>query len=109
MQTTPRLLTVEEFERLPDPRGGRYELRHGQAVMQTYPVRQHKDLQRLLRRLLEDMAREQGIADTEFPYRPLPEHELWSAAVAYVSRRRYDSIQKWLEGSPGNTKAELQD
>lgn len=62
--------------------------------------------------------RSNGVVDREFPYRPLPEHELWSADVAWVSQARYDSIDKWLEGSPelvievkspSNTKHELED
>jgi hypothetical protein len=35
--TIPQLLTVEEFNRIPDPPGGRYELRHGEAVFVSYP------------------------------------------------------------------------
>lgn len=84
----------------------------------TYPVRQHKDLQRRLRKLLEPMAEPRGfIVDTEYPYRPLPENEVWGADVACVSESR-DQVAKWLEGSPelvievrspSNTKAELHD
>jgi Uma2 family endonuclease len=71
VQSIPKLLTVEEFEQLPDPPGGRYELRHGEAVFVTWPVRQHKDQQYHLRRLLEPMAEPRGFrADVEYPYRP---------------------------------------
>jgi Uma2 family endonuclease len=117
----PQLLTVEEFERIPDPPGGRYELRHGEAVFVSFPERKHKELQRRLRKLLEQFAaavNAQGVVDTEFPYRPLPQHELWGGDVAWCSQSRYDQIDKWLEGSPelvievkspSNTKAELQD
>src|SRR5438105_2324955 len=111
-------LTVEEYERIPDPPGGRYELHHGEAVFVTYPVRRHKDLQRRLRKLLEPMAEPRGfIVDTEYPYRPLPENEVWGADVACVSGPR-NRVEKWLVGSPelvievkspSNTKAELHD
>jgi Uma2 family endonuclease len=50
------------------------------------------------------------------PYRPLPEYEGWCADVAFVSKARWDSIDRWLAGapelvidvlSPSNTAAEL--
>ena len=118
-QSIPRPITVEEYERISDPPGGRYELHHGEAVFATYPVHVHKALQRRLRKLLEAIAEPAGyIADTEFPYRPFPENEVWGADVACISQNRYDSIGKWLEGSPelvievkspSNSKAEMHD
>ena len=118
-QSVPRPITVEEYERIPDPPGGRYELHHGEVAFVTFPVRQHKELQRRLRRMLEALPGAQGyIVDTEFPYRPLAENEVWGADVACLSAARYDSIDKWLEGSPelvievkspSNTKAEMHD
>lgn len=118
-QSIPRPITVDEYERIPDPPGGRYELHHGEVVFVTYPVWEHKDLQRRLRKLLEAVAEPLGfIVDTEYPYRPLPENEVWGADVACVSGVRYEAIVKWLEGSPelvievkspSNTKAEMHD
>lgn len=38
MAATPtRLLTFAEFEQLPDPKAGRYELRHGELVTVAPP------------------------------------------------------------------------
>jgi Uma2 family endonuclease len=118
-QSIPKLLTVEEYEQIPDPPGGRYELRHGEAVFVTWPVRQHKDLQRWLRELLAPMAGPRGfIVDTEYPYRPLPENEVWGADVVCIAESRHRQVEKWLVGSPelvievkspSNTKAELHD
>jgi len=118
-QSIPKLLTVEEFEQIPDPPGGRYELRHGEAVFVTWPVRQHKDLQYLLRKLLEPMAEPRGfLVDVEYPYRPLPENEVWGADVVCIAESRHRQVEKWLIGSPelvievkspSNTKAELHD
>ena len=115
----PKLLTVEEFERIPDPPGGRYELHHGEAVFMTWPVHQHKFLQRILRKLLEPIAEPLGfVVDVEYPYRPLPENEVWGADVACVAESRDRQFEKWLIGSPelvievkspSNTKAELHD
>ena len=117
-QSAPRPITVEEYERIPDPPGGRYELHHGEVTFEPFPVWEHKDLQRRLRKLLEAMAEPLGfIVDTEYPYRPFPENEVWGADVACVSEPRY-RVKKWLEGapelvievkSPSNTKAEMHD
>lgn len=118
-QSVPRPITVEEYERIPDPPGGRYELHHGEVAFVTFPVRQDKELQRRLRRMLEALpGAEDYIVDTEFPYRPLPENEVWGADVACMSGARYRAIEKWLEGSPelvievkspSNTRAEMHD
>ncbi len=119
LRAVPKLLSVEEYERTPDPSGGRYELHHGELVFVTYPVRQHKDLQRRLRKMLEVMAEPRGfLVDTEYPYRPLPESEVWGADLACVAHSRHASTEKWLMGSPelvievkspSNTKDELHD
>jgi Uma2 family endonuclease len=118
-QSIPAPTTVEQYERIPDPPGGRYELHHGELVFVTYPVRHHKELQRRFRKLLEPMVETQGfLVDTEYPYRPLPEHEVWGADVACVREERDAAETKWLNGSPeivievkspSNTKAELSD
>jgi Uma2 family endonuclease len=117
-QSIPKPIQVEEFERTPNPPGGHYELHHGELVFVTYPVWQHKALQRRLRKLLAGMAEPSGfVVDTEYPYRPLPENEVWGADVACVSAAP-DRVEQWLIGSPelvievkspSNTKAELHD
>jgi len=113
------LITVEGFDQIPDPPGGRYELRHGEAVFVTWPVLQHKIRQRRLRVLLEPIAMAFGfIIDVEYPYRPLPENEVWGADVACFAASRERLTDKWLAGSPelvieakspSSTKAELLD
>ena len=118
-QRLPLPLTVEEYERIPDPPGGRYELHHGELAVVTYPVRRHKALQRHLRKLLEPLAEPEGyIVDTEYPYRPLRENEVWGADVACVKGERDARERKWLNGSPelvievkspSNTRTELHD
>ncbi len=114
--SVPRPITVEEYERIPPD--GRYELHRGELAFATYPVWEHKELQRRLRKLLETVAEPlRFIVDTEYPYRPLPENEVWGADVACISGPRY-RVKKWLEGSPelviavkspSNTKAEIED
>lgn len=117
--TIPQLLTVEEFEKLPAPSSGHYELHHGEVVLMSPPLQVHKRLERRLRVLLDDMAQASGfLAETEFAYRPLPESEVWVGDVVCLPQTREQQIRKWLEGSPelvmevkssSNTKAELYD
>jgi Uma2 family endonuclease len=115
----PKLFTVEEYERIPDPPGGRYELHHGELVFVTYPVRQHGDMQRLLLDLLQPVARPLGyLVAVEYPYRPLPNSEVWGADVACLPLERHRRVEKCLMGSPelvievkspSNTEHELHD
>src|SRR5258708_38803116 len=113
-----KLMTFAEFEQIPNPPGYRYELYHGELVKVAYPEHPHVRAQRQLRRLLENAAGDAGVVDKEIPYRPLPEHECWCADVAYVSKERWDKIERYLMSapelvaevlSPSNTAAEMLD
>ena len=88
MATTPALMTVEEFQKLQDPPGAYYELRHGAAVARTRPKWNHTTIQERLRELVRSRNVTRGIVRVELPYRPVPEHELWVADVAYARRER---------------------
>jgi Uma2 family endonuclease len=115
----PAPITVAEYERLPAPPEGWYELHHGELHLVTRPVRRHWDLQRRLRDLLRPECERRGyLVDIEYGCRPLPENEVWGADVAAVRLDRHESVDKWLLGSPelvievkspSNTKAELHD
>ena len=119
MASTPtRILTFAEFDKLPEPVSGRYELRHGETVLVPPPKHAHYLMQRRLRRLLEAAAGAQGEVEIEPGFRPQPDHEFWIADVAFVSRERWDAIPSNgdLMGapelvaevlSPSNTMAEL--
>ena len=101
--TTSQLMTVAEFCKLPDDDGPvYYELSHGEVVAVTRAIYRHHKIQRRLRRRLEDLAPADGMVDTEFAYRPLPEYEMWGADVAYVSASREQRIDPdgYLEGAP---------
>src|SRR5580658_7014286 len=101
--TTTRLMTVEEFSKLPKDDGLFYhELRHGEIVAVVRAKYKHYKLQRRLRNLLEDFAPVDSLVDTELAYRPLPEHELWVADVAFVSGEREKCInpENYLHGAP---------
>lgn len=112
-------MTVEEFRRMPEDSGPVYhELRHGQVVAVARPKLKHSLIQRNLRELLIASSEPGSYVDSEVAYRPLPEHELWVADVAYVSAQRFreadlnDNIRGAPELvvevlSPSNTAAEL--
>ena len=118
---TSQLLTVEEFRNLPQDHGPVYhELRHGELVAVTRPKFQHTLIQRTVRRLLEELADPASFVDLEVPFRPLPEHELWTADVAYLSPARFAQVdtEDNIRGapdlvievlSPSNTVAEMND
>ena len=98
--TTTRLMTVAEYEKIPNPPGGVYELYHGQLIKVGFPKIPHVRAQWQLRQLLQAAAGDNGVAHTEFPYRPLPEYECWGADVAYVPKARWKEIKDWLFGAP---------
>jgi Uma2 family endonuclease len=98
--TTTRLMTVEEFDRIPNPPGGVYELYHGELVEMAFPKSPHARGQWQIRRLLESAAGDAGIIKEEMAFRALPEHECWAADVALVSKERWDNIVDWLMGAP---------
>ena len=116
--TTSHLMTVGEFQQLPEDTGPVYhELRNGEVVAVTRPRYKHFSIQRRLRRLLENLTTE-GVVDTEFAFRPSPEHEISVADVAYVTaeRERLIDPEGYLEGapdlvievlSPSNTASEI--
>src|SRR6478736_8787442 len=72
--TTTRLMTVAEFQRLPEPGAYYHELRHGEVVKVTRPKLNHVIAQKRLLSLLD--ALDAGAAFTEFGFRPRPEYEL---------------------------------
>lgn len=94
-------MTVEEFDKIPDPPGARLELRHGVPVPVTFPKWDHEDLQHQLVRLLERSFPDKAVR-AEMAFRPQREHELWGADVGVVSRERRRASRPlgWLKGSP---------
>ena len=98
--TTTRLMTFEEYEAIPNPPGGIFELHHGELFKVAFPEFPHVRAQWQLRRLLESAAGDTGIVEKEMPYRPLAEHECWGADVAFVSKARWESIDRYWFGAP---------
>jgi Uma2 family endonuclease len=100
---TTHLMTVAEFARLPEDRGGVYhELRHGEVIAVTRPKLKHISIQQRLRHLLEQQAPPHSMVGTEVPYRPLPEHELRVADVAYLSAEQVRVLDPddYVQGVP---------
>ena len=100
-QAETTLLTVAEFEKIPDRPGGHYELHHGECVFVPAPMMEHTRIQSQLMLLLAGRCPGFRVA-MEFPFRPLSEHELWVADVAMVTEQRWRETQRraWLSGSP---------
>ena len=102
MTTTSALMTVEQYSALPEPSGGFYELHHGVPVFVTRPKHHHAAIQNRLADFLRGLAADRGKVWTEFAFRPLPEYEVWSADVAFVSAARFRAIDPndYLGGAP---------
>ena len=77
-QTETALLTVEEFEKIPDPPGGHYVLHHGELVFVPPPILRHALVGRQLWRILDRICAGWYV-DKEFALRPSPEYEVWEA------------------------------
>ena len=103
MASTPtRLMTFAEFERLPDPPGGRYELHHGELIFVAPPKHRRYHIQRRLERLLDAAAGNLWVAGIEMPFRAKPEHEFWYADVGVLSAKQYASVDPDgnIQGAP---------
>jgi len=89
MASNTRPLTVDEFLELSEDSGSVYhELHHGQVVAVVRPKMKHSQIQTDLLELLLPLKDSGSYVSMEVPYRPLPEHELWVADVAYLSAER---------------------
>lgn len=118
MAATPtRLMTLREFEQLPDPVRLRQELRHGEVFEMAPPKMDHAGVQRQLRRLLESAARRPGIVEKEVGF-VAGNRNFRIADVAFISKTRWDAAKDYLEGAPelvievlsaSNTVAEIND
>jgi Uma2 family endonuclease len=100
--TTTGLMTVEQFWQLPEDQALHYELHHGELVEVSRLKWKHVLIQWHIRDLLKALFGSLGIVETEVPFRPLPEHELRAADVAFVSRERAASVDEddALHGAP---------
>ena len=108
-----------EFEQLPDPAAGRYELRHGEPIHVAPPKFDHYMIQQILRDLLDQAAAGAGRAYTETGFK-VGDYEFRIADVAYATIERWARAraEEYFHGapdlvievlSPSNTVAEMID
>jgi Uma2 family endonuclease len=95
-------MTVAEFEKIPNPPGGKYELRNGELVLVSFPPKIHQQMRRAVFLALYRLLGTIGYVDAELAFRPTHEHNEWSADVGFVTRERWDSVgdRQWLAGAP---------
>jgi Uma2 family endonuclease len=109
-------MTFARFEQMPDD-GHRYELRDGEPI--PIPRRPHErfKIQQQLRERLVSAVGSAGKVGTEWGFR-VNEDNYFVADVAYLSKSRWDAIDRYLTGapelvvevlSPSNSAAEMAD
>jgi Uma2 family endonuclease len=102
MGATVGLMTVEEFRSLPEDPGVRRELHDGEVFEMTRPTRKHWAIQNSLVSLLRVRVGDLGVVGMEVSFRPTPEHSIWAADVAFVTRERWNAspLEDDLHGAP---------
>jgi Uma2 family endonuclease len=93
MTTAAGLMTFTDFERLPEPPSGYYELHHGQPVLMPPRKKTHMMIQQVLIDLLRPLVADQGFMTSEFAFQPTSEYESWQADVGFVSQARWNLDQ----------------
>jgi Uma2 family endonuclease len=122
MGTTAGLVTVAEFERMPNPKNGsRLELHHGEVVEVPPAKPDHAEIQDRITDALRAIASADWKIRAEFTFRPKPEHEIWEADVGVMRRDRWEQAlggNQYPLGapemvvevlSPSNTASEMYD
>jgi Uma2 family endonuclease len=115
----PLLMTVEQFDALPERQNVLEELHWGLLVTLPRPKAWHVKLQMKLTQLLQPAATGRGYIVMELPFRAVSEYDLRAADVAFVSKARWDEVNDgYLAGppelvieiiSPSNTKTQLRE
>lgn len=94
MASTTGLITVAEFEKIPDPPGGKYELVNGELVFVARPPIIHQEIQMAIAFALHPQIARFGHLGVELGFRPTLEHNEWSADVGFVVRQRWEAVPK---------------
>lgn len=115
----PLLMTVEQFDALPERPDALDELHWGLLVTLPRPKAWHVKLQMKLTQLLQPAAAGRGYIVMELPFRTVPQYDLRAADVAFISKSRWDEVSDgYLLGppelvveiiSPSNTNAQLRE
>jgi Uma2 family endonuclease len=116
---TTRPMTFEEFAKLPEPQGFRYELHHGELVEMPFPKMTHSRVLRRLRLLIEGAATGLGVVESEFGFVSV-EDDYRRSDIMFVPQIRWDlkTEDDYFHGAPdlvveilsrSNTMAEMRD
>lgn len=115
----PILMTVEQFQALPEREDVLEELHWGHLVTLSRPKAWHIKLQMRLAELLRPLVLGRGYVVIEAPFRAVPEYDLRAADVAFVEKERWDRVGDGdLMGAPGivieivspsNTKSQIRE
>jgi Uma2 family endonuclease len=115
----PLLMTVAQFDQLPEREDVLEELHWGHLVTLSRPKGWHVKLQVTLADLLRPLSADWGHVITELPFRTIAEYDLRAADVAFVSKARWEIVNDgYLAGapelvieilSPSNTKRQIRE
>jgi len=115
----PLLMTVEQFDLLPERQDILQELHWGSLVNLSQPKGWHTKLQMKLADLLRPLSAKHGYVVVGLPFRAVAQYELRAGDVAYVSQARWDAVDDgYLPGapdlvievlSPSNTKSQVRE
>lgn len=97
----PLLMTVEEFDQLPDRDGVKLELHWGWLVELSQPKPWHIKLQLRILELLKERSGPAWAVIPELPFRAVPQYDLRAADVGVIPRERWDRVGRGdVHGSP---------
>jgi Uma2 family endonuclease len=115
----PLLMTVGQFDLLPERQDAQQELHWGYSVTFSRPKPWHVKLQMKLTQLLQPLADVRGYIVMELPFRAVSEYDVRAADVAFVTKERWDDANEgYLPGSPelvieilspSNTKTQIRE
>jgi Uma2 family endonuclease len=101
MSVRTGLITFAEFEKLPDPPVGHYELHHGELAHMPPRKKLHMKIQQTLFGLLLPLVEGRGFLTIEFGFRPTPEHEAWQTDLGFVLQKRWEQdSNEYFMGAP---------
>ncbi len=92
MAATTSLITVAEFERIPNPVGGKYELRKGELAVVPFPRKLHQRLRTAIVASLTRLLGSQGFIAAEFAFRPTDEYNEGAVDAGFLIQRRWDAL-----------------
>lgn len=92
--TAANLVTVAEFEQMPEPKNGsRLELHHGEVVLVAPSKMRHSAAQDRLFQLLQRVFTEpQWHTRIEFAFQPAAEHEVWVADIGVTTLAKWRGV-----------------